>query len=293
MKAKKSPKNTKMLIIGASVLTVASFGLFLATRPKVKKPIITSKSSRNEDAKSLQEITPTTDKVNTQQPKTLGELIQKTSATKDDNRLLVIGDSQVKRNLYECIMQDWGNRLGLSVSTWNKEGTTPAKILDLMGNNTPEGAELKNALKQKPPIIFIQLGDNGINGPTEVKALLSKIVSNYKGVGNPLIIWSGPFPLCLPIPGQDTKYVKAPPCSTWRCLPNFQNEKRVVITNKIKDGIAQANLEDVIFISPYETKAFENYETRTCFTVDGIHLTRAIAQDYVTTLLDMDLVNAK
>ena len=204
-----------------------------------------------------------------------------------------MGDSQVKRNLFECISQGWGNRLGVNVSTWNKEGTTPAKMLDLIRTNDPEGIELKNALKQKFPIIFIQLGDNGINGSTEVKSLLTKIASNYNTNEMPLIIWSGPFPLCLPVPGQDTKYVKAPPCSTWRCLPNFQNEKKVTITNKIRDGIAQATLPSVVFVSPYDTKAFENYETIPCFTVDGIHLTREIAQNYISSLFDMDLVNAK
>ncbi len=300
MKAKAKAKNKKILVVGASLLTLTA-GIFIVSKAMAKKQA--SAGSANaasipeaveglEQAKPKRSATPPGTGGEIRSDMSIGELIQETMRGAGDSRLLVIGDSQVKRTLANAITADWGTRLGAAVTAWNKEGTTPAKLLELMGSGSSEGTELKALLKQQFPVIFIQLGDNGINGSAEVRSFLAKIAKGYSNsASKPLVIWSGPFPICLPN-GQGTSYVKAPPCTGWKCLPNYQEMKRVDIPNKIRAGIASSEIPSTLFISPYDAPAFEGYESLPCFTIDGIHITDTMAQGYIGSLFDMRVGNA-
>lgn len=220
------------------------------------------------------------------QEKTIQQLILEQKALTNDNRILVIGDSQVGRNIEAVIKEDWDPVLGLSSVSWYKEGTNPAKILKNIAKQDPFFLELTQMLSEKFPIIFIQLGDNAINTSSEVSNLLQMILSNYEGGESPLIIWSGPFPICLPN-NKSTAYVKAPPCEpgAWNCLPQYQEMKRTQFTPKIASAIRDLNNEKIIFISPYDSPVFPTSGRKACFTSDGIHLLRPAARQYLNNLL--------
>lgn len=210
--------------------------------------------------------------------------IQQKMNSLGDNRILMIGDSQVGRTLSKAAQQVFVPTFNAQLHSWYFEGTTPKKILNKhIGENTSEGQNLKAALMQKFPIVFIQLGDNGITGSAECLSLLNYINSFYPTNQLPLIIWSGPFPLCLPN-NVSTSYVKAEPCSPsdFRCITNYQEKKKNVDSGYIYQ--ATSSISNARFITPYQLSPF-NIQNGRCFTSDGVHILQDAATLYLENLL--------
>lgn len=214
------------------------------------------------------------------------QILQKMNSL-GDNRILMLGDSQVGRTLSKAAQQVFVPSLGAQLYSWYFEGTTPKKIMNKhIGENTSEGQNLKEALRQKFPIVFIQLGDNGITGSAECLTLLNYINSFYPANKLPLIIWSGPFPLCLPN-NVSTSYVKAEPCSSsdFRCITNYQEKKKNVDSGYIYQ--ATSSTPNARFISPYHLAPF-NIQNARCFTSDGVHILQDTATSYLENLLGVE-----
>ncbi len=214
------------------------------------------------------------------------QILQKMNSL-GDNRILMLGDSQVGRTLSRAAQQAFVSGLGAQLYSWYFEGTTPKKIINKhIGENTSEGQVLKNALMQKFPIVFIQLGDNGITGSTECLNLLNYINSFYPSNQLPLIVWSGPFPLCLPN-NVSTSYVKAEPCSPsdFRCITNYQERKKNVDSGYIYQ--ATSSIPNAKFISPYHIAPF-NVQNARCFTSDGVHILQDAATSYLENILGVE-----
>ena len=212
-----------------------------------------------------------------------GQIQQKMNSL-GDNRILMIGDSQVGRTLSKAAQQTFVPIFDAQLYSWYFEGTTPKKILNKhIGENTSEGQKLKEALMQKFPIVFIQLGDNGISGSAECLNLLNYINSFYPANQLPLIIWSGPFPLCLPN-NVSTSYVKAEPCSPsdFRCITNYQEKKKNVDSGYIYQ--ATSSVPNARFVTPYHLSPF-NVQNVRCFTSDGVHILQDAATLYLENLL--------
>lgn len=297
MKTKDSNKkasNKKLLAItGVTALVAIGATAFFISK-KSNKTTQTQQAKKAKDPEFVEENNPETTTQNQEIPtpshdSTIKGMINAKLQTTPSKRLLVIGDSQVKRNFKDVILSEWTQELGLSeVGAWNKEGVTPAKVVDILNGSSSEASELKSLLSQKFPVIFIQLGDNGINGPYEATNLLRKILNYYPSGKTPLIIWSGPLPLCLPN-GQSTTYVKAPPCSpgVWKCLPVYQDLKRNEFSNRIISGIANTGVPNIYFVSAYNSPVFSDLDSMPCFTVDGVHFTREISISYLRSLLEM------
>jgi hypothetical protein len=167
------------------------------------------------------------------------------------------------------------------------EGTTPTKVInDHVNRNSEKGQMLKSALAQKFPIVIIQLGDNGISSSAECINLINYINSHYPKNQEPLIIWSGPFPLCLPN-GQSTSYVKAAPCdsSNWRCITYYQEKKKNIFSGYIYQ--ATSSFPNARFVSPYHLSPF-NIQNAKCFTSDGVHILQDAATLYFENLLGVE-----
>jgi len=235
---------------------------------------------------SIPEITPQPQPQPTMDRSLKNQILQKMNSL-GDNRILMIGDSQVGRTLSKAAQQVFVPSFDAQLYSWYFEGTTPKKIINKhIGENTSEGQVLKNALMQKFPIVFIQLGDNGISGSTECLNLLNYINSFYPSNQLPLIVWSGPFPLCLPN-NVSTSYVKAEPCSPsdFRCITNYQEKKKNVDSGYIYQ--ATSSIPNARFVSPYHLSPFNIQNTR-CFTSDGVHILQDAATLYLENILGVE-----
>lgn len=215
---------------------------------------------------------------------TLQGLISSKLQGSRDNRILIIGDSQVGRTVTNAANNVFAPTFGAQIHSWFKEGTTPKKIMaDHIQGNSDLGKQLKQALQAKFPVIFIQLGDNGISSSAECTELLSYINSMYPQGSEPLIIWNGPYPLCLP-GGKSTSYVTAEPCdpSNFRCITNYQENKK----NRFSGLIYQATSQfpNAKFLSPYHFAPF-NTSNGSCFTSDGVHILQDAATSYLSNIL--------
>lgn len=214
------------------------------------------------------------------------QILQKMNSL-GDHRILMLGDSQVGRTLSKAAQQVFVPTFDAQLYSWYFEGTTPKKIINKhIGENTSEGQVLKNALMQKFPIVFIQLGDNGISGSTECLNLLNYINSFYPSNQLPLIVWSGPFPLCLPN-NVSTSYVKAEPCSSSdpRCITNYQERKKNVDSGYIYQ--ATSSISNARFVSPYYLSPF-NVQNARCFTSDGVHILQDASTLYLENILGVE-----
>lgn len=215
---------------------------------------------------------------------TLQGLISSKLQSSRDNRILILGDSQVGRTITTAANNVFAPAFGAQIHAWYKEGTTPKKIMsDHIQGNSDLGKALKQALQARFPVIFIQLGDNGISSSVECTELLSYINSMYPKGSEPLIIWNGPYPLCLP-GGKSTSYVIAEPCdsSNFRCITNYQENKK----NKFSGMIYQATSQfpNARFLSPYHFAPF-NASGGSCFTSDGVHILQDAATSYLSNIL--------
>jgi hypothetical protein len=302
---RKNP-TSKALFWGIGAFTVLGAAvIYAATKkedkaPDEKTPIAEEPTIIEDEVVAQEEMPIITDQAIPQnqaipeggsQEKTIQQLILDQKALTNDNRLLIIGDSQVGRNIEAVIKEDWDPALGLESVSWYKEGTNPAKIMKNISKNEPFFLDLTRMLSEKFPVIFVQLGDNAINNSTEVTNLLQMILSNYAEDESPLIIWSGPFPICLPN-NKSTAYVKAPPCGdSWNCLPQYQEMKRTQFTPRIASAIQDLGNKKIIFVSPYDGPLFPNLARKSCFTSDGIHLLRPAARQYLNNLLTIKVGN--
>jgi hypothetical protein len=202
-----------------------------------------------------------------------------------ENILFVIGDSQTLRSMGKAFKNILGSSASNQVSYWGIEGTTPKKILvNHVNKATEQGNQLIAGLMKKPPIIVIQLGDNGINNSDECMKLIMYINSFYDPSRLPLIVWSGPFPLCIPASGS--RYVLPSCTSDPRCLSVYQARKLNEWTPRVNNGIR--SFSNVYFVSPYEYQPFVE-KGQPCFTDDGVHISKEAMSKYVDYLLNRGL----
>ncbi len=207
------------------------------------------------------------------------------NSTDAENILFVIGDSQTLRSMGKAFKSLLGSGASNRVSYWGIEGTTPKKILVKHVNMaTDQGNQLIAGLMKKPPIIVIQLGDNGINSSDECMKLIMYINSFYDPSRLPLIVWSGPFPLCIPASGS--RYVLPSCTSDPRCLSVYQARKLNEWTPRVNNAIR--SFSNVYFVSPYEYQPFVE-RGQPCFTDDGVHISKDAMSKYVDYLLNRGL----
>jgi len=213
------------------------------------------------------------------------DLIRDRLNRSNKRNILVLGDSQAKRSIINQIKDIWGVFFDANYEGWAVEGISPRTIKTKhISKRTELANDLKQKLSQKPSVVYIQLGDNGIDTFNENVWLLQYINSFYSNDELPLIIWSGPFPLCAP-EGLDVKYFIPSPCNEkdWKCFPSYQKRKKVDFTNKIKEAIAQ--FSNAFFVSPYDCPPFNIPNTK-CFTTDGIHITIQAMKSYLYEILN-------
>jgi hypothetical protein len=199
--------------------------------------------------------------------------------------ILIIGDSQTKRSIMGQIKDVWNVFFDAQYDGWAVEGVSPRTIKTRhVEKRSKMGNLLREKLSSKPPIIYIQLGDNGIDTVDENVWLLDFINTFYQSDEKPTIIWSGPFPICSPN-NRSTSYLSVLPCNkkNKRCLPTYQKIKQFDFTDKIREAISQ--FDNAFFITPYVGAPFNIPNTK-CFTSDGIHITMQAMNTYLNDVLN-------
>jgi hypothetical protein len=213
--AKGSKEKGLMVMIGIGLSVIAVGGILYAIKDSRAKNKVGDSSDGAVDEPKVDTPQPAKEpaKVPVKAVRSLrGELAGLTNQL-DGSKLLVIGDSQVLRSMGQAFLDNVDQSIRAGVDYWGIEGTTPAKIIKRnIEKQTEIGNLLIAKLMKKPPVIVIQLGDNGIMSEQECKRLVLYINSFYPDASKPLIVWSGPFPLCVPSDGSQ-KYVKGAPCS--------------------------------------------------------------------------------
>jgi hypothetical protein len=293
MKYRENPvKNNKILwtTIGLSFVTI---GLVQLSRYYHKRTIVENNNNINEDQANIK-LDPSNKQYQTEstikEPNTILTLrgkFDENIKNKPESKMLVIGDSQVLRSMgksFQEAMSSYKN----NIDYWGIEGTTPNKIIkNHILKSTNDANLLIAKLSQKPGIIIIQLGDNGINTSNECDKLIRYINSFYTEQTLPLILWSGPFPLCIP-DNSKSKYVLPACVGDDRCINNYQPKKKNVWTPRIQN--ATKVFANVFFNSPYSSPPFNDPNVK-CFTADGVHINKIPMNQYVDFLLNKELIN--
>ncbi len=293
MKYRENPIKSKNLLWATIGISVVTLGIIQLSRSHNKKVDIED-NNNDEDQIGRTHDTPieqSSTNIITEKPiNTLASEFRKNIQKKTGSKILVIGDSQVLRTMgkafQEALIEYKDN-----IDYWGIEGTTPNKILkNHVLKSTNDGNLLISKLSQKPDIIVIQLGDNGINSSAECDRLIRYINSFYPEQALPLILWSGPFPLCIPdTQNSRTRQYVLPACKDdARCINNYQAKKKNVWTLNVKN--AMKVFPNVYFNSPYDSNPF-NIPNIKCFTADGVHINKDPMRQYVDFLLNKELTN--
>ena len=167
----------------------------------------------------------------------------------------IIGDSQTQRHIGEAFSEEFSPRV---VTYFGREGSDPLQYL-----NTPQ--LLQDSLPHTcTDLIYIQLGDNGIQSSESVRRLIDFY---RRKCPNALFVWGGPMRAVNPT--IRTSYISDDPTSP-RYLPTY-NATRSVWNDRARQGALDTN---IMFFDNYNiqnaqpsSSAFSNTRGG-----DGIHL---------------------
>lgn len=194
-------------------------------------------------------------------------------------RLLVIGDSQVGRNIGPALEASFRNKMPLlETSRWFKEGTTPTKILK---DSTLKSTLLNTLSEFSPDFIIIQLGDNGLYSKEDIKSLANLIINQApKGA---FILWSGPQPLGIP-KNINSSYVTIDPSRSDEptYFDNYNLEKDKWF-KRLREAIEE--LGSVALVDPRDFIGSGSFDIKTMST-DGVHIDKEAAEDYANALAE-------
>jgi hypothetical protein len=185
--------------------------------------------------------------------------------TKKVSSLFILGDSQVKRHIGSAFKEVFQPK-GIEVKYFGLEGARPSTYLK-------ESSRLLESELVCSDVVFIQLGDNGVNSPQNISSLEDEV---KRLCPSATIVWGGPFKVVLPT--NSSQYVNDDPTSP-RYIHTYNKTKKVWI-DRIKEGLSN----DAVFIDGYslqetEPKGSDFSESR---DGDGVHLTYPSAYKYAT-----------
>lgn len=189
--------------------------------------------------------------------------IRKSHAYQNLKSVIVIGDSQVKRNLGQAFKDQFSE---IDVKFFGKEGATHIEYL-----NNPE---LQNSVQTLgcADLIIIQLGDNGVS------ANVKKITEFVEWIKNQCpsasIVWMGPMRAVNPT--ISSYYVSNDP-SNPRYLPTY-NQTRQVWDTRLRTALQNT---DVQYISNFELQSIQPVSSpfSNQRRGDGIHLAKDSADE--------------
>jgi len=188
-----------------------------------------------------------------------------------DEPILVLGDSQVGRNIGKSIIDRFPNN---EIHLLYKEGYTPKKFM----TDGDMVFDLANKIgDNKIRNVIVQFGDNGIYGNSRVKALADYL----KELGVENIFWIGSHVKTVP-KGNNSSYVHTSPTSDddWRFIPRYNDLAKGWNQSMMSD---LADVDGVIFINPFDYYPVGEYDETTA-SVDGVHLDKGASDDFVNSI---------
>lgn len=188
-----------------------------------------------------------------------------------DEPILVLGDSQVGRNVGKSITERFPNN---EVHLVYKEGYTPKKFMtdgDMLFSLADQVVD--NNIRN----VIVQFGDNGIYGNSRVKELAEFL----KELGVESIFWIGSHVKTVP-KNKNSSYVHTSPTSDddWRFIPRYNDLAKSWNQSMMSD---LENIDGVIFINPFDYYPVGEYDETTA-SVDGVHLDKGASDDFINSI---------